>query len=46
MKKNRKITLREKFKNLSLFDEYRVRVLEGLPTTRIERKILKRLQGK
>ena len=41
-----RIALKEKFKNLSLEDEYRVRFLEGLPTKRIEKKILKHLRGK
>jgi len=39
-------TGREKFKNLSLEDEYRVRFLEGLPTKRIERRLLRRLRDK
>ena len=39
-------TRKEKFKNLSLMDEYRVRFLEGLPTKRSERRRLRRLQGK
>ena len=39
-------TRKGKFKNISLEDEYRVRFLEGLPTKRIERRLLKRLQGK
>jgi hypothetical protein len=39
-------TRKEKLKNLSLMDEYRVRFLEGLPTKRIERRLLKRLRAK
>jgi len=46
MKNNGGITLRGKFKKLSLEDEYRVRFLEGLPTKRIEKRILRRLRDK
>lgn len=43
--KTRRLTLKEKFENLSLFDEYRIRFLEGLPIKRIEAKVLKKLQA-
>jgi hypothetical protein len=39
-------TRKEKFKKLSLEDEYRVRFLKGLPTKRIERRLLRRLRDK
>jgi len=43
-KRGKRVTLKEKFRNLSLFDEYRVRFLEGLPIKRIEARVLKQLQ--